>query len=216
MHTQGSFVTLTRTGYMEFIVPYHVMVAIKNDVDRIFESNFTLTKKHNYDLAGAIEKEYQLKDSFSEIEAFVGVAAKDYWSELGSPNKNLIYKLGRADDGTVDIWVNFQKKYEYNPLHKHGGVLSFVIWYQVPYDIEEERKLPIHQNPDECSAAAFNFVFPDSQITGGISELKIIVDKSKEGHMIIFPASLRHSVNPFYTSDDYRISISGNLIPIKQ
>jgi hypothetical protein len=212
MHTPGSFVTLTRTGYMEFIVPYNVMVAIKNDVDRIFESNFTLTKKHNYDLAGAIEKEYQLKDSFSEIESFVSVAATEYFSELGSSKKNLKYKLGRADDGTVDLWVNFQKRFEYNPLHKHGGVLSFVIWYQIPYDIEEERKIPIHQNPNECSAAAFTFVFPDHQTVGGISELKIIVDKSKEGHMIIFPASLRHSVNPFYTSDEYRISISGNLV----
>jgi hypothetical protein len=216
MYTKGSFVTLTRTGYMEFIVPYNVMMSIKNDIDGILKSNFSLTKRHNYDLAGAIEKEYQLKDSVPEIESFVTAAAKEYWSELRSPNGNMTYKLGKADDGTIDIWANFQKKFEYNPLHKHGGVLSFVIWYQVPYDIEEERKLPIHQNPDECSAAAFNFVFPDPQIVGGISQLKIIVDKSKEGHMIIFPATLRHSVNPFYTSDDYRISISGNLIPVKE
>jgi hypothetical protein len=30
--------------------------------------------------------------------------------------------------------------------------------------------------------------------------------------MIMFPSSLNHMVSPFYTSDEYRISISGNLI----
>jgi hypothetical protein len=29
--------------------------------------------------------------------------------------------------------------------------------------------------------------------------------------MAFFPASLYHSVNPFYTSDEYRISIAGNV-----
>ena len=29
--------------------------------------------------------------------------------------------------------------------------------------------------------------------------------------MAFFPAKLNHTVNPFYTSDEYRISISGNV-----
>jgi hypothetical protein len=29
--------------------------------------------------------------------------------------------------------------------------------------------------------------------------------------MMLFPSKLKHGVNPFYTSDDYRISISGNI-----
>jgi hypothetical protein len=37
------------------------------------------------------------------------------------------------------------------------------------------------------------------------------VDKTFEGKMLFFPATLSHSVNPFYTSDDYRISIAGNI-----
>ena len=37
------------------------------------------------------------------------------------------------------------------------------------------------------------------------------IDKAWEGTMILFPSSLNHNVYPFYTSDDYRISISGNL-----
>jgi hypothetical protein len=28
---------------------------------------------------------------------------------------------------------------------------------------------------------------------------------------VLFPATLQHSVAPFYTSDGYRISVAGNL-----
>ena len=29
--------------------------------------------------------------------------------------------------------------------------------------------------------------------------------------MIIFPACVNHGVYPFYTSDDYRVSVAGNF-----
>jgi hypothetical protein len=37
------------------------------------------------------------------------------------------------------------------------------------------------------------------------------VDNTWEGKMALFPADLNHIVYPFYTSEDYRISISGNV-----
>ena len=39
----------------------------------------------------------------------------------------------------------------------------------------------------------------------------IPVEKGWEGKLVMFPSLLMHSVTPFRTSDDYRISISGNL-----
>jgi hypothetical protein len=39
-----------------------------------------------------------------------------------------------------DAWVNFQEKYEYNPIHLHDGVFSYVIWYQIPFYKEDEIK----------------------------------------------------------------------------
>jgi len=216
MFMPGFYVTLTRTGYMECIVPENILQSIKTEIDQIIDSDFTLTKKHNYDLAGAIEKEYKLEASVPAVESFVSMVANNYWSELDSPYKDIKHKLAIGKDKTPDLWINFQKKGEYNPLHKHGGLLSFVIWYQVPYDIDEERKLPIHQNLGDCSAGEFSFAYPDPYVVGGVSTHRITVDKSKEGHMIIFPASLRHQVYPFFTSDDYRISISGNLVPTKE
>ena len=38
------------------------------------------------------------------------------------------------------------------------------------------------------------------------------VDKSYVGKMIMFKSSQVHGVYPFYTSNDYRITVSGNLV----
>ena len=37
------------------------------------------------------------------------------------------------------------------------------------------------------------------------------LDPSMEGYMVMFPSETQHCVYPFYTSDEERISISGNL-----
>ena len=42
--------------------------------------------------------------------------------------------------------------------------------------------------------------------------LPLFIDKTWEGTIVMFPSWLNHSVYPFYTSDDYRISISGNIV----
>ena len=39
----------------------------------------------------------------------------------------------------------------------------------------------------------------------------IDVDKSFEGKMLVFPSKLQHLVYPFYTSDEHRITVSGNV-----
>ena len=46
---------------------------------------------------------------------------------------------------------------------------------------------------------------------GDIFPLELDVDKSFEGQMVMFPSKLQHLVYPFYTSDDYRITVSGNI-----
>ena len=51
-----------------------------------------------------------------------------------------------------------------------------------------------------------------TDVFGQIAVNNLRVDKSYEGTIIIFKSNLRHLVYPFHTSDDYRISISGNII----
>jgi len=107
-----------------------------------------------------------------------------------------------------DMWVNYQTKNEYVPLHHHEGVLSWVLWVKIPYDVNEERKEDLDDKGDSITAS-FNFCYFD--IAGNQRTFPIAVDKSHEGVLMMFPSKLLHQVNPFYKSEGERISISGNI-----
>ena len=130
--------------------------------------------------------------------------------------------------GNMDrhILINHnQKKYECNFLHSHSGNLSFVIWVQIPYDIKNELKFATKISNENISnledysssyqmiSSTFKFVYTD--FLGKLCNFEMGIDKSSEGNIIMFPSALNHIVYPFYTSDDYRISIAGNLNNIK-
>ena len=51
-----------------------------------------------------------------------------------------------------------------------------------------------------------------THMIGEINNEIIHADKSYEGKICLFPSKLRHSVSPFFSSDDYRISVSGNVM----
>ena len=40
-----------------------------------------------------------------------------------------------------NFWVNYQKQYEFNPLHDHSGIYSFVIFVKIPPADLDEIKL---------------------------------------------------------------------------
>ncbi len=109
------------------------------------------------------------------------------------------------------FWVNYQKKHEFNPIHNHGGVFSFVIWLKIPYDNEEQCKLSFLDNMDEDSKAPGEFQFQVFDMLGNPSSIPYKLGKEFEGRMLFFPSELRHLVNPFYETDEDRISISGNI-----
>ena len=110
------------------------------------------------------------------------------------------------------LWVNFQKKYEFNPPHIHGGLYSFIIFVNVPYELEDEMKCFATNQDSLASKLYFLSPVPLNFNRSGITRVEMNVDKSYEGKMILFPAHLQHGVFPFYTSDDHRITISGNLV----
>lgn len=115
----------------------------------------------------------------------------------------------REDDQRLylqGLWLNLQKKYEFNPLHKHGGVYSFVIWHTIPYNLQDEIDL---FKTKHSKASMFEFGYVDAL---GLQQFETIpVDKSFEGVICFFPAVLHHGVYPFYTSDERRVTIAGNL-----
>lgn len=172
----------------------------------------------NSNLAGNIEKEFRLDESFEEILFPYTSLLSDEFDNLHSKNlhKKEIEILDREKQSTnrvfTNTWINFQKKHEFNPIHNHFGEYSFVLWIQIPYDVEEELKLDNCVNSNTELNSLFSFTHLNQY--GGIVTTPLKIDKTWEGTMILFQSNLKHEVYPFFTSDDYRISISGNLIRV--
>ena len=109
-----------------------------------------------------------------------------------------------------DLWVNFQKKGEFQPVHQHGGMFSFVIWMDIPYDSKDEAKLPFSNAKGHPRGGNFCFMYKNN-IKRSVSEHIIQMSPEMNGYCCFFPSDLCHQVYPFYTSDKERISISGNI-----
>ena len=107
------------------------------------------------------------------------------------------------------FWVNFQKQGDFNPLHDHNGVYSFVIWMKIPTRHFEQNKNPIaiYSNNPVVSAFAFRY----TNTIGKICDFVYEMNPEIEGTMLFFPSKLMHEVHPFFDCDEERISISGNI-----
>lgn len=152
----------------------------------------------NIMLAGNIEHEYSLPDKGFQI--IKPILRSRLRKETGH---------GKWD---MTAWINFQKKHEFNPLHNHSGDYSFVIWIKIPYNIKDELNLPWVKNSNIPCASVFSLVYLNP--LGEINGKPFYLDKQDAGKMVIFPSRMYHMVYPFYTSDDYRISIAGNLFSL--
>lgn len=182
---------------------------IRSEIDDI-QKNFDLhvEQKYNKNLVGNIRREYSLIKSKKYIEDLLLPVVYAYNNHYNYLKKfNILTKS--VPIVLDDCWVNFQQKYEFNPPHNHDGILSFVMWINVPYDADEERKLSPGVESNYNMAGMFCFLFNDT--IGAIRACDIPIDKSMENNIILFPSSLMHMVYPFYSSDGYRISVSGNF-----
>ena len=188
---------LPNPGILQGQLPDYIFEQLKTNVNLAIEMDLPV----NGGLAGQIEKELAITlnaDMKEYLELMWGQYAQyfDYYDHTK-------VELGRP-------WVNIQKKHEYNPIHRHSGLASWVVWTKVPYDIQDEFKQPNAIMSGKEINSTFQFIY--DTIDGNPMTHNIPVDKSYEGTIIMFPSTLRHCVYPFYTSDEYRISVSGNVI----
>jgi hypothetical protein len=184
-------------------VPSQVMEALKLEIAEISQYG---GDPMNQSLVGHINQEYKLRKSVSDLETVIMPMAMTYLMENNlldriPNNKNLPLFLGEP-------WVNLQKKNEFNPIHRHKGVLSYVIWVKIPYELDEEDNM--FSKVENPKTSRFEFQY--TNILGTIMAQSVDIDKNSEGTICMFPAELSHCVYPFYTSDDYRITVSGNVL----
>ncbi len=199
---------LSGVGYVKDTIPYNIFAQLTEAASLARENAINVNKE----LAGAIKEEYSIVHSdfiLGEFFDYIIELIGDYEQSFTTPvsKDSFTYpllKMGFAPrKSLISTWINFQKKNEYNPPHSHFGAYSFVIWLSLPYDTKEEKKL-------YKSSTDFNFQFIQD---GKIQQCPL---DSSEGDIILFPADLWHSVQPFFLSDEFRVSISGNIFHPQQ
>lgn len=205
------FRELPTYGVLFAQVPDEIMKVLKNDIDRMLDQNFQNEQDYRNLLLGHMDKECGMHNLIPEVEPYLLYLANRYdeqWKYFQELDEQFNVSTPKHLRLT-DLWANFQRKHEFNPVHTHTGILSFVIWVKIPYDLEDEKKVfPVVSNSDPRTS---KFTFHYNNILGQLKNYSLNIDKSFEGNIALFPSHLNHSVNPFYTSEEYRISVAGNL-----
>ena len=210
MSTFG-FTALYKIGFVDFSVPGDVLQSLKSSAHKHIESDFKSLAPYNENLIGLLSNEYHYPEAADILLPTLQQAAQRYYEEYNDGTAHTEY-IGPHKD----VWINFQKKNEYNPPHNHQGDLSFVIWVDIPFDREQELahfKRLNTRAAERNAPGSFNFLMPNPTQSdlGGILLCNIPLDKSYEGKGVMFHSSVVHMVYPFLLSDGRRISIAGNL-----
>lgn len=196
------FVPVHIVEYLMTEVTPDVMQCIKDEIDAIQSSGFDTEKytSMSKELVGAIEREFELTESRDTVLSFLNQhIIPHYLKRFMLPQSEYVWS---KTANSRSFWVNFQDKHEYNPIHRHDGDISFVIWVKIPYKMaDEERK--------HFSAGTFNF---HTQSDQGLKGHSISADHTFESRIVMFPSHLHHSVCAFSTGEGFRISVAGNLI----
>lgn len=173
--------------------------------ENLYQSLLAYTKKRRKDetwnyngrLAGALEQQSSLSEWVYEcpgLEEYLISLSTQLWSEV---YETCPWDFQQTNDVTPyiklrNLWVNYQRKNEYNPMHTHSGIVSFVIFTDIPYGSEERNT---HR-----SNGAFQL------------EAEVLpVDKSWNGVILMFPSTTKHAVYPYKSTDGERVTVSGNL-----
>ena len=206
---------LPNIGVLEAKLPYELFEGLSNEIERLTTEGGAL--KYNHNLVGHIEEEYSLNHVKDHLEEFL-IAMASTWQEANPGLIDAYEEAVKLKDWSLyldSMWYSKQKKYEFNPLHFHSGALSFVIWIKIPYELEDEINYfpPVCGVEDDVEGNTYTskFCFYYTNSMGRITPAMVPVDKTYEGTIVMFPSEMLHAVYPFYTSDDYRISVSGNL-----
>jgi len=201
--------SLPNTGTVEGMLPDNIIKDIWTLIEEAKEKPIDVRK----DLAGNIKSSIQLNLKSPITDNFIKeVLTKFLEAHINSYGTPYRLQMEKGQGFNMNsMWVNFQRQTEFNPIHDHGGIFSFVIWLKIPTSFEEQKKLPIAvESNSNMSISNFQLIYTD--VLGTIRTFSYNMEKEAEGYMVLFPAGLNHQVYPFYDNDEERISISGNVV----
>ena len=164
---------------------------------------------HKGQLAGQVKESYTIKDEGDQF--FYGTlgplirAYGETFRDLGGT----VPFAGPSKYSLSSFWCNFQREGEFNPSHDHSGVYSFVVWMKNPVSYKDQMELPMAKGTQRPVVSTFQFHYSD--IVGRTEDYTYAQSPENQGTILFFPSSLRHSVFPFFSCDEERVSISGNV-----
>ena len=141
-------------GYIDEKIPDDVYKTILEEID----TAFTKKNPHNKKLVGNIEEQYYMswEDNIklfkveNYLRGLAGIYEQKfkYMSCMGNQSTSLDEGMS-YDLRLRQCWVNYMKKYEFNPLHNHSGLYSFVVFVKIPFDLRDEFKSARTRNPNQ-------------------------------------------------------------------
>ena len=181
-------------------VPKDIWNILCNSIDITINSKEKLSALKFFKLGVSGIKESLKFTCPTEFKTFIFDFTKEYYNYFTGEKVKSIDITG--------TWLNLQKKSEYRPLHSHPNNISFIVWYKIPYNLKNEdlyeNSFPTNVMPN----GRFQFVV--NSLTGNPIIHLLETDSSYEGKIIIFNSKILHGIFPFFTSDEYRISLAGN------
>ena len=172
----------------------------KNDLDHLHQ----LVDKYEPDDA---KQQWMLIDDDNRFQKEVlNPIIQEYVTDYGFPEK---LKTTHIHDLTFQkFWANYTGKGEYQALHNHDAIWSFVIWLKLPAVANDEQSVKDAMHPD-----AGDFILTYSDIIGRTRKVNWKLEKQyNEGHMLLFPSDLYHAVYPHFQTDEKRLSLAGDIV----
>ena len=178
------------------------------ELDYVWRCVDNKKEDHRDHLAGHVSGSYRLMDRsdwfWLNVIKPLMLQYHEFFENLGYSTVTLKHPYNMDD-----WWVNYQRENEFNPVHFHGGVYSFVIWLKIPTSYKEQRKLSFANKSN--NPVISNFVFEYLNTLGDTRHHIYEMSPNSEGKMLFFPAKLNHMVYPFFNCNEERISVSGNI-----
>ena len=158
---------------------------------------------YNKSLAGQLDNQFLYTENvqqwfYTETQPIIQAYRKGHCKFHG------IEELS-VDFTADDLWVNYMQAGDFNPLHTHGADYSFVLFLDVPKQLQKEQ-----ENFKGTSAKPGSLLFEFTQQAKPRYATTGSTIEPETGDMFMFPAMLQHWVCPF-KSKVTRISVSGNL-----
>jgi hypothetical protein len=174
-----------------------------NKIRKKEEHNFSSKLAGNLYFGGS----YNYSDEYIDTvqEELTGILFQwfDFMTAHYGPSRlNFVPGRSKFGIGIENLWVNYQKRYDHNPNHQHNGIVSFVIYLKVPEVIFQEQA-----DSNVTSAGHIFFKYGESISPLSVREWDVT---PADNMVLMFPATLDHSVHPFWVEAE-RVSVSGNF-----